>query len=150
MISFWSVIKSIYTCYSAQICAQSQQNFFDLFIINHNISFRYINSDIYTYVGYFLRIDCNKAEEGLKTTPCSECALNALAIDEPLDMQDCILNVLSRHCFAVMPNNAIFSTSASDAYMTEVCCGVSSGGMRFLSFNNHIPFTVFNYILKFR
>ena len=33
----------------------------------------------------FLRIDCNEAEEGLKTTPCSECALNALAIDEPLE-----------------------------------------------------------------
>ncbi|MDE7321179.1 MAG: hypothetical protein K2N73_00350 [Lachnospiraceae bacterium] len=30
-------------------------------------------------------MDCNKAEEGLKTTPCSECALNALAIDEPLE-----------------------------------------------------------------
>ena len=41
--------------------------------------------DVYTYAGYFLRIDCNKAEEGLKTTPCSECALNALAIDEPLE-----------------------------------------------------------------
>ncbi len=47
----------------------------------------YYNSiDIYTYAGYFLRIDCGKAEEGLKTTPCSECALNALAIDEPLDI----------------------------------------------------------------
>ena len=46
----------------------------------------YHNSiDIYTYAGYFLRIDCNKAEEGLKTTPYSECALNALAIDEPLE-----------------------------------------------------------------
>ena len=33
----------------------------------------------------FLRIDCNIAEEGLKTTPGSECALNALAIDEPLE-----------------------------------------------------------------
>ena len=32
-----------------------------------------------------MRIDCNKAEEGLKTTPCSESALNALAIDEPLE-----------------------------------------------------------------
>lgn len=31
-----------------------------------------------------LRIDCGKAEDGLKTTPCSQCALNALAIDEPL------------------------------------------------------------------
>ena len=33
----------------------------------------------------FLRIDCNKAEEGLQTPPCSECALNSLAIDEPLE-----------------------------------------------------------------
>ena len=41
----------------------------------------YRNSiDVYTYAGCFLRIDCNKAEEGLKTTPCSECALNALAL----------------------------------------------------------------------
>ncbi len=47
--------------------------------IHHN------SIDVYTYVGYFLRIDCNKAEKGLKTTPCSECALNALAIDEPLE-----------------------------------------------------------------
>lgn len=45
----------------------------------------YQNSiDIYTYTGYMLRIDCGKAEDGLKTTPCSQCALNALAIDEPL------------------------------------------------------------------
>ena len=36
------------------------------------------------------------------------------------------VNLIPCHCFAVMPNNAIFSTSASDAYMTEVCCGVSS------------------------
>ena len=47
--------------------------------IHHN------SIDVYTYAGYFLRIDCSKAEEGLKTTPCSECALNALAIDEPLE-----------------------------------------------------------------
>ena len=32
-----------------------------------------------------LRIDCWEAEKDLKTTPCSECALNALAIDEPLE-----------------------------------------------------------------
>ena len=45
----------------------------------------YHNSiDICTYAGYILRIDCAKAEEGLKTTPNSECALNALAIDNPL------------------------------------------------------------------
>lgn len=46
----------------------------------------YHNSiDIITSAGYILRIDCGKAEEGLKTTPGSECALNALAIDEPLE-----------------------------------------------------------------
>ena len=28
---------------------------------------------------------CDKAEDGIKTTPCSQCALNALAIDEPLE-----------------------------------------------------------------
>ena len=32
-----------------------------------------------------LRIDCWKAEKNLKTTPRSDCALNALAIDEPLE-----------------------------------------------------------------
>ena len=37
-----------------------------------------------TYAGYILRIDCAKAEKGLKTTPNSECALNALAIDNPV------------------------------------------------------------------
>ena len=30
-------------------------------------------------------IDCWEAEKGLKTTPSSECALNALAIDDPLE-----------------------------------------------------------------
>ena len=30
-------------------------------------------------------IDCNIAEEGLRTTPCSQNSLNALAIDEPLE-----------------------------------------------------------------
>ncbi len=41
--------------------------------------------DIATTAGYLLRIDCWKAEKGLKTTPGSECALNALAIDESLE-----------------------------------------------------------------
>ncbi|MBP3459686.1 MAG: toxin-antitoxin system protein [Lachnospiraceae bacterium] len=46
----------------------------------------YQNSiDIYTYAGYMLRIDCNRAEEGIKTTPCSQCVLNALAINNPLE-----------------------------------------------------------------
>jgi hypothetical protein len=46
----------------------------------------YHNSiDIATYAGYILRIDCGRAEEGLKTTPGSQCTLNALAIDNPLE-----------------------------------------------------------------
>ena len=45
----------------------------------------YNSIDVTTFDGYILRIDCEKAEEGLKTTPCSECALNALAIDNPLE-----------------------------------------------------------------
>ena len=36
-------------------------------------------------VSYMLRIDCWEAEKNLKTTPGSDCALNALAIDEPLE-----------------------------------------------------------------
>ena len=41
--------------------------------------------DIYTNVSYMLRIDCWEAEKILKTTPGSDCALNALAIDDPLE-----------------------------------------------------------------
>ena len=33
--------------------------------------------DVTTFDGYILRIDCGKAEEGLKTTPYPECALIA-------------------------------------------------------------------------
>ena len=47
--------------------------------IHHN------SIDIATTAGYLLSIDCWEAEKGLKTTPCSECALNTLAIDEPLE-----------------------------------------------------------------
>lgn len=32
-----------------------------------------------------LRIDCNNAEDNLRITPNSQCSLNALAIDEPLE-----------------------------------------------------------------
>ncbi len=53
----------------------------------------YHNSiDIYTYAEYILQIDCAKAEEGLKTTPNSECALNALAIDNPVEYARLYLN----------------------------------------------------------
>lgn len=41
--------------------------------------------DVTTFENYILRIDCNKAEDGLRTTLCSQNSLNALAIDEPLE-----------------------------------------------------------------
>ena len=41
--------------------------------------------DVTTFENYILRIDCNKAEEGLRTTLCSQNYLNALAIDEPVE-----------------------------------------------------------------
>lgn len=41
--------------------------------------------DVTTFDGHILRIDCNVAEDGLRTTPCSQCALDALAVDEPLE-----------------------------------------------------------------
>lgn len=46
----------------------------------------YHNSiDITPFDGYLLRIGCNKAEDCLRTTPYSECTINPLAIDEPLE-----------------------------------------------------------------
>ena len=39
--------------------------------------------DVYANARYMLRIDCWKAEKDLKTTPGSDCALNALAIIVP-------------------------------------------------------------------
>ena len=38
-------------------------------VICATYNIRHNSIDVYTYAGYFLRIDCNKAEEGLKTTP---------------------------------------------------------------------------------
>lgn len=47
---------------------------------------QYCNSiDIATFDNMILRIDCNKAEDDLKTTPNSQFALNALAIDNPIE-----------------------------------------------------------------
>ena len=58
----------------------------------------YHNSiDICTYAGYILRIDCAKEGEGLKTAPNSECALNALAIDNPLEYARLYLVELCRY-----------------------------------------------------
>ncbi len=53
----------------------------------------YHNSiDITTFNGYILRIDCNKAEEGLKTTAWTDHVLNAMAIDNPLEYARLYLN----------------------------------------------------------
>ena len=49
--------------------------------------------DVYISVGYMLRIDCLEAEKDLKTPPGSNCALNALAIDEPLEYARLYLDV---------------------------------------------------------
>ena len=54
--------------------------------------------DVTTFDGYVLRIDCGKAEKGLKTTPCSECALNAVAIDNPLEYATLYLEGGMRGC----------------------------------------------------
>ena len=54
---------------------------------------QYCNSiDITTFDNMLLRIDCNKAEDGLKTTPNSQYALNALTIDNPLEYARLVLD----------------------------------------------------------
>ena len=53
----------------------------------------YCNSiDITTFDNMLLRIDCNKTEDGLKTTPNSQYALNALALDNPLEYARLVLD----------------------------------------------------------
>ncbi len=53
----------------------------------------YHNSiDINHYNGYIFRIDFGKVENKLRTTPCSQNALNALAIDEPLEYARLVLD----------------------------------------------------------
>ncbi len=48
--------------------------------------------DVTTFENYILQIDCNKAEEGLKTTPCSQNSLNALSIDAPSEYARFVLD----------------------------------------------------------
>lgn len=48
--------------------------------------------DITTFDGYILRINCNKAEEGLKTTAWTNHVLNVMAIDNPLEYARLYLN----------------------------------------------------------
>lgn len=48
--------------------------------------------DASAFENYILEIDCNKAEGGLKTMPCSQNSLNSLAIDEPLEYAGLVLD----------------------------------------------------------
>ena len=57
----------------------------DMRLIYARYNSNYNSIDITTFDNILLRIECNKAEEGTRTTPGSQCALNALAIDEPLE-----------------------------------------------------------------
>ena len=53
--------------------------------------------DVYTSADYMLRIDCWESEKNLETTPGSDCALNALAVDRNIrNMQCCILTGIYR------------------------------------------------------
>ena len=64
----------------------------DMRFINASYNSNYNSIDITTLDNILLRIDCNKAEEGIRTTPGSQCALNALAIDEPLEYARLVLD----------------------------------------------------------
>ena len=52
----------------------------DMRLIYASYNSNYNSIDITTFGNVLLRIDCNKAEEGIRTTPGSQCALNALLI----------------------------------------------------------------------
>lgn len=52
----------------------------------------YNSIDITTFDNMLLRIDCSKAEGRLKITPNSQCALNALAIDGPMEYARLVLD----------------------------------------------------------
>lgn len=54
-------------------------------LIHASYNMQHNSIDITTFDGYILRIDCNKAEEGLKTTAWTDHVLNAMAIDNPLE-----------------------------------------------------------------
>ncbi len=54
---------------------------------------KYHNSiNIITFDSYILRIDCNKAEEGMKTTAWTDHVINVMAIDNPLEYARLYLN----------------------------------------------------------
>lgn len=48
--------------------------------------------EINTYDGYILRIDCNKAEQGIISTPWGQHCMDALALDNPLKYARLVLS----------------------------------------------------------
>ena len=78
--------------------------------------------DVYTSVGYMLRIDCLEAEKNLKTTHGSDCALNALAIDEPLEYARLYLDGTMQiwvDCRRFIRTMVIFSTALRLLFSTS-------------------------------
>ena len=74
----------------------------DMRFINASYNSNYNSIDITTFDKVLLRIDCNKAEEGIRTTPGSQCALNALAIDEPLEYARLALVLFFKFSYATI------------------------------------------------
>ena len=61
-------------------------------LIHASYNMHHNSIDITTFDSYILRIDCNKAEERLKTTAWTDHVLNAMAIDNPLEYARLYLN----------------------------------------------------------
>lgn len=81
-----------------------------IFVTNNSI-------DVYTSAGYILRIDCWEAEKNLKITPGSDCALNALAIDQPLEYARLYLDE-NLQKFTYSPNQAEFPQTSYKNHMS--------------------------------
>ena len=87
--------RAVGTGWNAYNTFSEETDWMNIIYADYNI---YHNSiDICTYAGYILRIDCAKSGEGLKTTPNSEFALNALALDNPLEYARLYLVELCRY-----------------------------------------------------
>ena len=68
-------------------------------LIHASYNMHHNSIDITTFDGYLLRIDYNKAEEGLKTTAWTDHVLNVMAIDNPLEYESPVYPFLVMHGF---------------------------------------------------
>ena len=87
--------------------------------------------DVYTSADYMLRIDCWEAEKNLRTTPGSDCALNTLAIDEPLEYARLYLDgnlQMWGRCRRYQSTDLliviIFFHSANPEAVSSLCCQI--------------------------